>query len=1255
MKVKTLAALLVLTLTLAVTLADSGRPTHAQSGELADCVPLDLLLIIDQSDSMRVNDRTDQRLVAAREALQRLYLNSGLNCPNTTSRVAVIEFGTIVQRVFDWQEVTVTSLTDRRWQQSLGRQQAQIVPKGLGETNFGKAFEEAAALFKQLPDDGAQRSIILITDGLPCVSNSAGSVQHCANPQYVAHYFNGNSSNPPDEWEKNPEGSGLTPDGLINQINRDFPARIYKLNVLYFDDPRAPEGQARQYANTAWRSLTAARGGKYIDPTQLNTRENIIQELSNIMNDLLNARVVQVRCDEAVYVEPYTSATVIFTAIGPRRFLNVRIFGPGNLVIQDGKISPSDALSFEYQVLDSVERYIIRNPRPGEWRVQGSSDEACRSVQITYEAVSVRAKTLPNTPKDQLVLVNVISPYSTPSDDGFIEIELRDSYDKEFREIEGHPLEVTARVVAAPSVVAKAKLDVLPPLGFQQVRPGVWRSDKLPAPERVPENSQGYELVIVGRVKSVRPGNETKEVFKLTAQYSTLPPTRIKLVPVSPREGANLALNRIEGNQSTVLPINVSARFVQAANDLPQPADLIFAVRGNAEQSVYASLVRNARTIERIALKPSTGDPTLFVGAFRTNVRPEERAENDVEGTYTIQFEVDPSVVIEGRYNTDTYVLDQIAPLPITINRGELFGLEIRPLSQPRPKSLINRFEGDKSFYNTLDVEAQIFDVFNNRPANVTDAFERTDGLVFATLYAPDNSEIVRIPLQYRASTNTFVGTFFDTPETQLESTGIHSIRFSVEDFIREGKPYQIIKNQTEPQFFERVLRTGVAARITRPRDGTTLDLNRIEGKTQVPIPFSVTVRFTDVIKDIPLDPRKVLFSAEANALQALRLEVRDADDTLFANVPLTEAQVGSTLGEITLSVPFKKEDFGRLKAVKFALVADETKLGERADPELLFELIRGTLNSVAVTTSEIKGASLQLVQLGTDMEPKADRPSRMPLYTDVWSAFQEQCAPAKIAFLIRDQDGQPLALEQMGITESDVNTITERLARLIRAQVLPPESEEPTELSVFRIEQRVDLPPVFVTEISADFNKIGNYIVTYRLDDTQLPRTIRPIQGEDGGSATLERFLEENFLLNPNTWKGVRNFIILAVALFVLNLFRVNLPIVPLAGHRISGILSVTINKVSVHINLKGFRLLRNIVSRKLKVDLGKGVQCNLCLKIASSSEANRYVVRYKLEFPKNTPEDKYTEWIVFTDWNEVIVEKGKATTKARFKFNLE
>lgn len=174
----------------------------------------------------------------------------------------------------------------------------------------------------------------------------------------------------------------------------------------------------------------------------------------------------------------------------------------------------------------------------------------------------------------------------------------------------------------------------------------------------------------------------------------------------------------------------------------------------------------------------------------------------------------------------------------MTIERREIFGLELRPISQPRPKLLINRFEGDKSFYNTLEVEAQVFDLFNNRPAVTSEAFARVDNLVFARLFAPDNSELARIPLRYRESTNTFVGTFFETPETQFDTAGVHSIRFSLENALREGAPYLIVKAETEPQFFERVLRTGVAAQITRPRNDAKLDLNRLEGKTQVPIPL---------------------------------------------------------------------------------------------------------------------------------------------------------------------------------------------------------------------------------------------------------------------------------------------------------------------------------------------------------------------------------------------------------------------------------
>ncbi len=1219
------------------------RPAQAQPNVIEGCVPLDLVLIIDQSDSMRTTDPTNQRLVAAKEALQRLYLNTGLNCPQTVGRVAAVEFGSTVQRIFDWQEVSVPSVTDKRWERELSGLQSRFVSRELGQTNFSGAFREAAELFKQLPDDDAQRAVILITDGLPCMGDRTGSVRQCQSPAYVEHYFSGSSLNAPDEWINDPERNGLVSGGLINQINRDFPNRIYKMSVLYFDAPNAPAGQARRFADESWRSLTSARGGKYIDPTKLNTREAIVQELSDIMNDLLNVKAQRVACDVPVYIEPYTNATSLFTTIGPRDFLNMRILGPNGIVIQENNIQPAAfAANIDRQLLDSVLRYIIRNPTPGEWRVQGTTDEKCQRIQITYEGVSARASLLPETPKNGRVLVNVISPYSTPSEDGYIEIALRDSFGNLFQEIEGHPLEVIGRVIAAPSLEAKTKLDALPPIRFSQVRSGVWRSDKLPAPERVPDNGQRYQLLIEGRVKSVKPGGEFIPVFKLETSYGTLPPAAINLVPVEPRDGAELALNRVEGNQSIVLPFSVSARVVQAEGNVPQPANLVFAVRGDAESSVYATLLRGARTVERIALKPSSGDPTLLVGTFRTNVSPAERTENDVEGSYTVRFEVDPRVVSEGRYNTDTYVFEQTSPAPVTIKRLELFGLEIRPISQPRPKFLINRFEGGKSLYNALEVEAQILDVFNNRPAVTSEAFARTENLVYVTLFAPDNSALVRLPLQYRASTNTFVGTLFNTPETQFDTTGIHSLRFSLENAVREGAPYQIIKAESEPQFFERVLRTGVVAQITRPRDQAELDLNRLDGKTQVPIPFAVTVRFTDAVRNTPLNPRTAMLSAEASALQALRLEVRDANDALFKSVPLSEGQLNEVTGEVALTVPFEKQDFSRLRTVKFALAVDASKLGDRANPELLFELIQEQLRPVAIQTAVINGASLQLVQLGTDNAPSAAQPSRMPLYDDFWSAFNAQPKPAKVAFLILDQDDQALSLEQLGILESDPNLVSERLAKLIKARVRPPAAEEPVDLTAFRVEQRIDLPLVFVTEINGAFNEEGDYVLDYRMDGGQLPRTIRPIQGEDGGTATLQRFIENAFL-NPETWSGLRTALIVLAALFVGNLVRVNVPIPLLAGHRLSGVLNIEIDKSRHTVRLGRWHLWRNITRRSMRVS--DPSISRLHVKVTSRGESGKYTVRFKLEFKdKNKPPQGLA---AYQDWTPVEVTRSNTSSK--------
>jgi hypothetical protein len=408
-----------------------------------------------------------------------------------------------------------------------------------------------------------------------------------------------------------------------------------------------------------------------------------------------------------------------------------------------------------------------------------------------------------------------------------------------------------------------------------------------------------------------------------------------------------------------------------------------------------------------------------------------------------------------------------------------------------------------------------------------------------------------------------------------------------------------------------------------------------------------VTVRFTDAVRNTPLNPRTAMLSAESNALQALRLEVRDANDTLFKSVPLSEGQLNEVTGEVVLSVPFEKQDFPRLRAVKFALAVDTAKLGDRANPELLFELISEQLRPVAIQTAVISGASLQLVQLGTDTAPSSAQPSRMPLYGDCWSAFNAQPAPAKVAFLIRDQDDQALSLEQLGILESDPNLISERLAKLIKVQVLPPAAEEPTDLTAFRVEQRIDLPPVFVTEINGAFNKEGEYVLSYRLDGTQLPRTIRPIQGEDGGTNTLQRFIE-NALLNPDTWSFVRNALIVLIAAIILNLVRVNVPVAFLAGHRLSGVLNIEIDKSRHTVRLGRLHIWRNITSRSMKVS-DPSIR-KLHVKVTSSrSEPSKYTVRLKLEFKdKNKPPQGLA---MYQDWTTAEVTRSNTSSKPVMK----
>ena len=142
-----------------------------QETSLSSCSNLDVIFIVDQSDSMSRNDPTENRKNAVIGMIDLLVDLAMNQCPDSHHRVGVISFGAkensrVDIEMYDIDPVTASDA--RRIREDL---RPRVMADNLGTTYPESAFIAAEKMFRQneLGDpEPRKRVVIFITDGLPC-------------------------------------------------------------------------------------------------------------------------------------------------------------------------------------------------------------------------------------------------------------------------------------------------------------------------------------------------------------------------------------------------------------------------------------------------------------------------------------------------------------------------------------------------------------------------------------------------------------------------------------------------------------------------------------------------------------------------------------------------------------------------------------------------------------------------------------------------------------------------------------------------------------------------------------------------------------------------------------------------------------------------------------------------------------------------------------------------------------------------------
>lgn len=354
----------LLILAVLVTLVLNLIPLHTgQANQAPDYTGMDLIFLVDESESILINDPQGLRfqgLTWAADWLGRLRLEKDLD-QEFTFRMAVVLFGTdpVTVDFADrgmppryWEEIAPSS--DDAWNTQLEAIENKIVAyqnlyaDGLGYTDMRAAFSEARSIFDSmdardsemgLPGDRL-KSVIMISDGVPATAIGKSG---CKTPDSV-----------------HPERCSFVEliEKMVDEIPVQFPAKIYKIYALGLQDKSQIYWPA---VKDEWWTIT----NQHSKLTESNLRffgdiQGFLNEMVAPLNLGMGEEIIPCGRTE---IDPYIKL-VRFTFHKPDPSARVTIVDPYGNTVAEGE---SVIVRGEDSAIETVR---ISNPVPGYWRLE---------------------------------------------------------------------------------------------------------------------------------------------------------------------------------------------------------------------------------------------------------------------------------------------------------------------------------------------------------------------------------------------------------------------------------------------------------------------------------------------------------------------------------------------------------------------------------------------------------------------------------------------------------------------------------------------------------------------------------------------------------------------------------------------------------------------------------------------------------------------------------------------------------------------
>lgn len=566
-----LKAVLMLSLILAIGVqtvnAFSNNISSAAPGE---CVSLDVLFIIDQSDSMsgfagsRPSDPFEERKYAVDAAIDQLSDIALDRCPDTKHRLAVISYGTNSRVDLKWSNIDPDSFEDATTLRKILK--SYIKADRMGYTNHLEAFKKALRVFSDLPIDSQnirKKVVIFITDGVPDLPDDdparsayaipGGEMDMVAYARDLKSFIDRNFpfSQRLLQYEyclsdlRNRYGGKLenAPPEEVNKCIKQNPVDIddYQQSTYIWTLFLASPYSYPASLVSVYEQIAQEHGGALIE-LRKNLNE-IPTTFREILSNLSGARASLLNCGKFA-VNPYLKRAILnIYKIDPELKVTlsyVSIDGKERSVTGGQPSSPQGFDIQEYGADGPNERYVFRDPYPGLWNL--TADD-CTGLNVYYEEVHMSAEYQMGS---QSLPQYEIPPYYDEADPFYLSISVRG--------------EDGSIVTPAehPRFAINVKVQVSQPDGRVIEHQMVWDNDQkifrskeplqVPVPGIYRVNVMGTTYIHEGSPAPLSNDSYTevfsveKELFRIRdSEISVFPVTSFQIRIISPENGSDLS------------------------------------------------------------------------------------------------------------------------------------------------------------------------------------------------------------------------------------------------------------------------------------------------------------------------------------------------------------------------------------------------------------------------------------------------------------------------------------------------------------------------------------------------------------------------------------------------------------------------------------------------------------------------------------------------------------------------------------------